>query len=434
MRMFAFTRKRISILLLLGLAVTAVILLPSVLTYYDISQARAAYKQRKWDRARELLESATHRDSTHAEAEFLLARVHRKLAQPNLVHEHLDRARQLGYPEMKLQREWWLMLAQSGQLMQVEHRLPGLLSEAEHDGPEICAAFVNGYCLNLKFREALTLISAWEADWPESAEPHFQRGNLWFARSVWRDAEKSFRKTLQIEDRFEARHKLAQCLLQQHRTEQAETEFRTCLSQRPQHIGSLIGLGNCLTGSMQIEEASELFEQVVELEPEHFEARRVLGQFALADNRPQEALDWLQPLAEKWPEDWSVSYLTAQAYRDTGQQDKAREQFEMMRSAEKSLDELEQLVQQIEKKPLDVNKRYQIGDMVLRFRSREEGVAWLKSALLIDPTHAPTRKALADYYTACGDTQRAKQYQAPLDRQTEDAGSATVPAGQTSPE
>jgi len=410
MRISTFVNRRVGILLAVGLAIATVCLAPELLTRYQLHRAQTAYEQREWNLARQWLQSAAEQDPTRAETQFLLARVCRKLARPSHVTVHLDRARELGFPEMKLQREWWLMMAQAGQLLQVEHRLAGLLSEADQDGPEICEAFVNGYCLNLRFREALMLIAAWEADWPESAEPHYQRGNLWFSRSVWRDAEQAFRQTLVIEDRFDARHKLAQCLLQQHRTDQAESEFRVCLSSRPQHIPSLIGLGNCLTGSMRLDEARGLFKQVVALDADHFEARRVLGQLALSDNQPRDALRWLQPLADKWPEDWSIAYLTAQAFRDTGEQDEASRRFEMMRRAEASLDRLEELVEQIEQTPLDVEKRYQIGDMVLRFRSRKEGVAWLKSALLIDPTHQPARHALAQYYAAIGDEQLAKHY------------------------
>jgi len=410
MRISTILNKRVCILLAVGLAIAAACFAPQLLTRYHLHRAQTAYEQRQWDQAREWLQAAAESDPTRAETQFLLARVYRKLAQPNQVTGHLDRARKLGFPEMKLQREWWLMMAQAGQLLQVEHRLAGLLAEADQDGPEICEAFVNGYCLNLRFREALTLITAWEADWPESAEPHYQRGNLWFARSVWRDAEQSFRQTLAIEDRFDARHKLAQCLLQQHRTDQAEAEFRACLDRQPRHIPSLIGLANCLTGSMRIDEARDLFKQVVKLDADHFESRRVLGQLALSDNRPQDALRWLQPLAEKWPEDWSIAYLTAQALRDTGKQEEASRRFEMMRRAETSLDRLEELVEQIEQTPLDVEKRYQIGDMVLRFRSRKEGVAWLKSALLIDPAHQPARQALAQYYSTIGDEQLAKRY------------------------
>ncbi|MEO1995152.1 MAG: hypothetical protein ABGZ17_07750, partial [Planctomycetaceae bacterium] len=57
-----------------------------------------------------------------------------------------------------------------------------------------------------------------------------------------------------------------------------------------------------------------------------------------------------------------------------------------------------------------------------RFRSREEGVAWLKSALLIDPTHSRARRALANYYTATGDKERANRYRTNTATQTESTG------------
>ncbi len=39
-----------------------------------------------------------------------------------------------------------------------------------------------------------------------------------------------------------------------------------------------------------------------------------------------------------------------------------------------------------------------------------EGLRWLESALVEDPRHAPTHRALTDFYARAGDKEKAEQH------------------------
>jgi predicted Zn-dependent protease len=67
-------------------------------------------------------------------------------------------------------------------------------------------------------------------------------------------------------------------------------------------------------------------------------------------------------------------------------------------------------VGELPRQPHDVDLRYQLGSMLMRYRSREEGVRWLRSVLLVVPLHRPTHVALAEYYEKTGDTVRSKRH------------------------
>lgn len=405
-------RKRAVIvaLILLCLIAAGWALRPLRVRYY-LGQAQAALAERNTEAALVALEEAGRIDPQNGAAAFWTARALRRAGRLDQVDAFLKRAERWGYSADKVRQERWLMLAQAGQVQQVERYLPALLANAGEDGAEICEAFVNGYTLNLRFPAARRLLDAWQADFPQDPEPHFRQGFLWQATTEWQQAADAYRQGLALApQRTDARLRLAVCLLKMNKLQKALPEFVRVLEVWPDNLEALDGLGHCQAELSDLKAARATFQRILELDPQHFEARLVLGRLELAERRPEAALEWLEPLAAKWPLDTALRHLLAQAYSAIGDEARAEESFAIVAKSERALERLEALFDTVSKRPDDVSVRYEIGYLLLHHRSRPEGAGWLESILRIDPRHQGARRELADYYGKSGDEQTAKEH------------------------
>jgi tetratricopeptide (TPR) repeat protein len=370
----------------------------------------AAYRNQA---ASDWLTRAVTRTPNDAAILFLLARCNRRLGRFDEMERYLQRAARQGFPVRRLERERRLSIAQTGRVHEVASYLPDMLIAPENDGAEICASYATGYCLSLDFAAAGELLEVWRKDFEQDPEPHFRAGDLWYSKSEWAKAVDSYRRCLALDPSHrKARLSLAQCLLRQNEPSQAEAHFRQFLKSAPDNLEAQTGLATCLMTLGRLDEARERFREVAARapDPQRSEARRRLGELELSSGRPKEALEWVRPLAEKWPEDKILCSVMAQALQQTGRSAEARPYWDAVRRAEESLALLEKLVNAVDDDPTNVELRYQIGTLVMRFRSRQDGAAWLMSLLQYDPNHAGAHRTLADYYTQLGDAELAETH------------------------
>jgi tetratricopeptide (TPR) repeat protein len=392
-------------------AVAAGIAAPSLMARYHLSRAEAAWSTGETEASLHRLQDAARWQPRAAEIQLRLARGHRRLGRLEEAAEHLRRAHDLGGAAERIQHQQWLLVAQSGRVHEVEQHLPALLAGAPDDHPDICAAFVKGYCLSLNFAAAQSLLDAWAADFPDSPEPDFLRGDLWFMHEEWLPAADAYRRGLEkSQDRTRERFRLAKALLQLNRFADAEPHFRHFLEQEPQNVEALLGLADCCLAQTKPEEARALLCVAIEEDPDHFEARLKLGKLELMAERPEEALKWLRPIAEKWPEDWALANQMLHALQVVGETEAALEYLEYARRRDEQVARLEQLFDDIRERPHDPELRYQIGLMLLKHRSRDDGVAWLQSVLLYVPRHIKAHEALAEHYERTAQPQLAAQH------------------------
>jgi tetratricopeptide (TPR) repeat protein len=405
-------RTRLALLCVAMIALpVAVFWTPWLIAQYDLRQARAALQRFDTDSALPWLQRSERWEPGDAETHFLLARACRRKGQFDDMAKHLEEAGRLGFPAARIERERRLAVAQTGRVHDVYGYLPGMLASPDDDGPEICAAYVSGCCLSFDFGSANAVLDAWSADYPEQPEPHFRRGNLWYAQKEWVNAADAYSRCLELEpSRIKARLSLADCLLKMSEPEKAEPHFRRCLKEAPGNLEAWVGWGSCLLTLGRTEEARTALQHVVEASPGDFEARRQLGELELQLGRPQAALKWVEPLAEKWPEDTSVANVMAQGLQEIGKVEEAKPYWKAVRRNEELLSRLEELTREIKRNPTDVGLRYEIGTLLIRYRSREDGVGWLQSVLQYDPNHLGAHRALAEYYAKVGDAKLAEQH------------------------
>lgn len=402
-------------LVLLGAAalVTPVLVFaaPWAVSQYALGRARAALANHDDDAALGWLHTSRKWAPDDGETHFLLARAWRHKARYDEVSQELEEAARLEFPAARLERERRLAIAQTARVHDVAQYLSGMLTAPGDDGPEICAAYVNGYCLSLDFNAANRLLDAWIADYPDDPEPHYRRGDLWYALIEWQAAVESYRACLARDPkRTRVRLSLARCLIKMNEPAEAEQHFRQCLKAMPENVEAWLGLGMCLLSLGQADDAREALAHAAQLAPGNFEVRQRLGELELQVGRAEQALEWIRPLAEKWPEDSALASLMAQALQEMGDAAGAKKFWEAVRQGEAASARLDSLIADVRKRPTDLGLRCEIGEMLIRYRSREEGLSWLNSVLQYDQGHRGAHRALADYFSKNGDVGLADEH------------------------
>jgi tetratricopeptide (TPR) repeat protein len=361
------------------------------------SLARMAISERLPDKAMDWISWSEWIAGPTAESQLLLARANRKLGRWDAVHDHLIRARELGGSEMRIQREDWLAKAQSGQMMDVEYRRNQLLLDPQGDSEEICEAWVHGYLVSRRFDEAMQLLQSWSADYPENPQPHYLMGLTYGERGQIPLAITSLQRAVEL-DRgyFPARLALANALLDSRKAKEALEEFQKCdeLTDDPEVD---IGLAKSHLALGAIEEAHRELEQGVARFPNHFRLRLELGRYLMNDDAAT-ALIHAEEACRIDPRNAEARYVLAQILLRLGRKEDAQSHLEYVKTANEELARMQKCMDTVLTETNNVEARFQIGVIQLKYGTELEGLQWLQSVLTYDPGHKEANAALASYY------------------------------------
>src|SRR5262249_41001685 len=110
-----------------------------------------------------------------------------------------------------------------------------------------------------------------------------------------------------------------------------------------------------------------------------------------------------------------------------GKPAEAKKVFAQMKQIEEDTARIRELADQdLKRSPHNPNTLHELGKLLLRTGSAEQGLDWLRRALDLDPHHRPTHALLADFYERAGDSGRAARHRA-LAREAENKSAATTP-------
>jgi predicted Zn-dependent protease len=158
----------------------------------------------------------------------------------------------------------------------------------------------------------------------------------------------------------------------------------------------------------QREQARQTLEAVLAEHPEHGVALRTRGQLALMDGQAAEAEKWLREAVCVLPNDYLANWVLNQSLR---QQNKTAEAQVQLERAQRLKDDRERLAElttrHMSERPHDPAIHCELGTLLIRTGHAETGLLWLHSALRQDANYRPAHTALADFYQAKGDTDRA---------------------------
>jgi Flp pilus assembly protein TadD len=137
-----------------------------------------------------------------------------------------------------------------------------------------------------------------------------------------------------------------------------------------------------------------------------------VGRIAVREHRWSDAERLLTRAVLIAPHDYEIHRELAVCLYQLNRPDEARLHAERSREIEADRAKLEQLLVEVVKTPRDPAPRAEAGRICIKNGQTSEGLRWLVGALEFAPDHKPTHAALAEYYAANGDHERAKHHRA----------------------
>ena len=380
---------------------------------YCASRARNAFFEQDFPAALDWINRGETTGLRRPEFAFLLARYFRKRSRfPEMTHQ-LKIARALGYDKQILQREQWLALAQTGNMNELEKHFAELLQNGE-ELSEVCDAYIRGCILQYRIDEAFQLLAKWESDIPGDPQAPFLKGRLLEHVSDMEGAEKAFRKSLELSPRYAAAaYNLARILVIKQKYEEAIHYYELSNSFMKVKQPGLIGIAECHLQLQQYEKAREYLDRCGgEDEKELEDAYRYLGdpvvkakakyfvvngKLELAVGHYPKAVQYYEQAIAIDPYDWEARYSYSIALKRVGRDKEAVQEAEKVTEAKKALAKTDVLIDKLRKNPADVESRYQVGLLILKYISESQGLTWLRSVLKYDPHHEATLEILHKY-------------------------------------
>ncbi len=389
----------------MAITVAAYVLLIEI----SLWRGQIAIETRQHQKALRWLLAADFVSLDKAELHFLLARCYRRLGQYEKVPAHLDRALALGWATRPLEREQWLLLAQTGQYEAMASHWPQLLTDAGSDGPEISKAFVTGCLGMLRLGDAARMLDAWEKDFPQDPDPHALRGQLYEVLLRWTDSAKSYQRALELApERVDVQFGLAKALMKQSKLDQAEVHLRAVLRQQPEHHEAKLLLVQNLIKTERSETALELVNDILVQQPDNSDVLLERGRIELGGSDPKSAMVYLKKANELRPEDRQIAYHYAKALQAAGHGEEAQKYFAFVDEATKPLLRMNAMVERLLEDTDNIALRLEVANTIGTYRSREIAATWYQSILKMDPACLEAHQALADYYQATGRTDRSE--------------------------
>jgi tetratricopeptide (TPR) repeat protein len=342
---------------------------------------------------------------------LLAARAARQTGDLEAAAIHLTACEKAGRtPETTLERA--LIQAQRGEVDPVAEYCNAQITRGHPAAPLILEALARGYLRRYRLLEASDCISRWLQMQPDSPQAYFLQGWLKESWDLPLEAAADFRKVLALDPKREdAQLRLSLVLLDRNLGAEAVGHLEELHRRHPDNLMLQVLLARSRHQMGQPAPAAQLLDGVLAVNPELYPALALRGQLALQAGQPAPAAHWLRLALNQVPGDHQSHYLLHQALVQCGQQDEARKELDLMKACQADVARIRDIIdKKMSESPRDPVLHTDVGRILLRSGSPEQGLRWLKSALEIDPGHRPAHLLLAEYYERLGNMGRAQRH------------------------
>ena len=343
-----------------------------------------------------------------ADTEVLLrkARCCRHLGLRSRFQTVLQTAEAGGADRLLTGRERVLQRVQSGDLANVGRLFSDQILNGANDLPEICEAFATGFLIMGRAPEALEVLGAWSADFPNDTQAWLLKGEAYHQQQNPEEAAKCFLRAAELEStRWELQLAAGQGLVELMDYEKATPYFEQSLAhltreppgdRPPEALPNIVnGLSRCLVATGQPEQAEDLYSKHPEV-AETADGLLIRGRIALLDGEAESAMQLLDQALEQRRWDTEIRSVLANALNAAGRRAKAAEHFRYLQNAEPALREMELNLAAVQEDPQNADLRYAIAATMLRYSDPGEARTWALSCLAIDPDHEAAQELLAE--------------------------------------
>ena len=238
-----------------------------------------------------------------------------------------------------------------------------------------------------KIEEALHAVSSMLERAPESADVWLFKGDLERSRLALEDAEKSYRRALDIRPNdVQSRLRLVDLYIGANKLDAARTGIAAVLKSEPQNLMAVYQQASIYVSEKKYAEARDAIQQVRKLAPDHLPSLRMAGAVAYFTGSSAQAERELSAYLSHFPNDVPTRKLLAANSLRSGQPDKALEFMNPLLSAGN-----------------DAQVFAIAGEAALRTNQFARAVEYLKKSAALAPRDAKVRTQLGISRLAAGD-------------------------------
>lgn len=367
---------------------------------WQVSAARQELASGRPQAAAERMQRLVQFFPASSAAQYRLAVAQRRAGHLDQVGPSLKTAQKLGWEKQDIERQTLLLIAQSGEIDAVETRLKSIMARGASDeaAEEIYEALAIGYLKTYRLKDAWECLNFWSEWQPKAIFPRVWRADICRRIDNPTAEEEEYREILAIDPRrLETRCRLAEVLKDSNRIEEAAKEFEACLKQDSQRPEVLIGLAECRRRMGTDADVLGLLEQALALNLNSAQRCAALTQWGQIDadaGRWTDAVRRLEEAARLAPYEPSTLFSLSQAYSSAGEQQKSLDVLERSKHVRDQKNRIEEIVRSLVDQPGSADLRYEAGKIMMDLGMKDDGAAWLRTALVMQPDHKAAREAL----------------------------------------
>jgi tetratricopeptide (TPR) repeat protein len=192
---------------------------------------------------------------------------------------------------------------------------------------------------------------------------------------------------------------------------EAILSFRETLQRSPELMAAQIRLAEALLAAGELNESQQLYETAISKYPEVAQAHYGLGRVKAAKKEPVAAISHLRRAIELFPAYGAAHYGLALAWRDAGDQAKAKEHLQLYQQHKNSRPAFpDPLLHAVDELNVGATERIRQGIALEAAGRIEESIAEHERALEINPQLIQAHINLIQLYGRSGQTEKAEQH------------------------
>lgn len=386
-------RYRVGKLLLIGLF--AGFSIAFAFSRLSLSQARISIELRQHLDARKTLNFVASFWPKTAEWYYLNARCHRRLGEPEVAKRLLKKAEIKGWSEADIEWEETLGRIQAGAWRTEPFDWDDLIRNAGSDGPEICKAYVQLALGQFRIDDARRVLSVWKKDFPGDADAYRITGRLEEAYLKWKDAAAAYKTAIDLEPHDSALQiSYARCLSKLGKLDDAISILKSQLNNESVDVEAFQLLAESQFQNGLIDESAKTIEQGLSRFPNDLKLMKSKCSIQTEEGQFKAALPMLEKLVAEYPADIESHFLYGRALKVVGESEKAKKHIDLAEKGSAEVARLGILHDRLVQNPNNIELRYEIAMIYYRYKSRKEGIMWLKSLLQAFPNYEPAMEIL----------------------------------------
>jgi tetratricopeptide (TPR) repeat protein len=372
--------------------------------------AGLAIKEDRPDEARKRLRVCLFLWPRSVPVHLLAARAARLSEDLPEAEAHLNRCLRLqGGATEAVQLEFLLLRVQAGEADEVAPALVEVIENKHPETPLILETLARHYMHHLRYHQAYAYLTRWIEDAPETPKPYRWRGWVYERLNKSKPAMDDYLRALELDPEIvEVRLRVAEMLLEDNNPQEALPHLERLIARFPDRPDIMARLGQCRFLQGDSAGARRLLEQAEKKLPDDAPLLIHLAKLDLQEGHLARAENLSYRVLKVDPTDTEARYTLVAVLRLQGRSREADAELERFQEYKSLVQQTNRLLKQEAESPSgDAATASEIGRLLLRTGRDQLALYWLDQALQRDPAYEPAHRALADYYDARGEHDKA---------------------------